>query len=244
MARIGVNERSFGSVQFGGCRRGSARSCTTPALRYWLVRACACTSRRRWTCSGRRGPACRTATGCSCPPALWKRRSHRPRRVTLYDRHGRNALFLEGHRCYYGPGSDCLYIRDHRTGERRHPLLGDVAEAMTVCDALPHVDFVMSMFMPSDVDPLTSDRRQMEVMLIAPPSPSSSSPTSSRAARTRWRWPKPSPAEPTPCGSARGWPATSTLPARCATTRTPCRSCCSWPGRGSPRCTFRWSPAA
>jgi trimethylamine--corrinoid protein Co-methyltransferase len=44
-------------------------------------------------------------------------------------------------------------------------VLQDVVEGMTVCDALPHIDFVMSMFLPSDVDPMASDRYQMEVML-------------------------------------------------------------------------------
>ena len=33
---------------------------------------------------------------------------------------------------------------------------------MTVCDALPNIDFVMSMFLPVDVDPMVSDRYQME----------------------------------------------------------------------------------
>jgi trimethylamine--corrinoid protein Co-methyltransferase len=44
-------------------------------------------------------------------------------------------------------------------------VLQDVVEGVTVCDALPHIDFVMSMFLPSDVDPMVSDRYQMEVML-------------------------------------------------------------------------------
>ena len=88
-----------------------------------------------------------------------------PKRITLHDRHGQPTLFLEDYRCYYGPGSDCLNIIDHRTGERRKPVLQDVVEAITVCDALPHIDFVMSMFLPSDVDAMVSDRYQMEVML-------------------------------------------------------------------------------
>jgi trimethylamine--corrinoid protein Co-methyltransferase len=88
-----------------------------------------------------------------------------PKRITLHDRHGEPTLFLKDYRCYYGPGSDCLNIIDHRTGERRKPVLEDVVEAITVCDALPHVDFVMSMFLPSDVEAMASDRYQMEVML-------------------------------------------------------------------------------
>jgi len=88
-----------------------------------------------------------------------------PKRITMYDRNGKPAMFLEDHRCYYGPGSDCLNILDHRTGKRRPPVLQDVVEAMTVCDALSNINFVMSMFLPEDVDPMLSDRYQMEVML-------------------------------------------------------------------------------
>ena len=88
-----------------------------------------------------------------------------PKRVTLYDRNGQSPLYLEEGNCYYGTGSDCLHIVDHRTGERRSPVLQDIVEGMTVCDALSHVDFVMSMFLPMDVDPMSSDRYQMEAML-------------------------------------------------------------------------------
>jgi trimethylamine--corrinoid protein Co-methyltransferase len=99
------------------------------------------------------------------PSLVEKAFSTVPNRITLYDRRGQPTLFLEDYHCYYGPGSDCLNIVDHRTGERRKPVLQDVVEGMTVCDALPRVDFVMSMFLPSDVDPMVSDRYQMEVML-------------------------------------------------------------------------------
>jgi len=72
-----------------------------------------------------------------------------PKRVALYDRNGRSPIFLEEGNCHYGTGSDCQ----------------DVVDGITVCDALPHVDFVMSMFLPMDVNPMVSDRYQMEVML-------------------------------------------------------------------------------
>lgn len=88
-----------------------------------------------------------------------------PRSITMYDRLGRAAMHLKGDRCYYGPGSDCLNIIDHRTGQRREALLQDVVDGAVVCDGLPNVDFVMSMFLPSDVDPDVSDLLQMEAML-------------------------------------------------------------------------------
>jgi trimethylamine--corrinoid protein Co-methyltransferase len=88
-----------------------------------------------------------------------------PKRVTLYDRNGQSPLFLEDGNCHYGTGSDCLSIIDHRTERRRQAVLQDCVEGITLCDALSHIDFVMSMFLPSDVDAMVSDRYQMEVML-------------------------------------------------------------------------------
>lgn len=88
-----------------------------------------------------------------------------PKRVVLCDRHGNRVMPVEGHRSFYGPGSDCLNIIDHRTGERRQPVLQDIAEGMIVADALPNIDFVMSMVLPVDVPQAVADRYQMEAML-------------------------------------------------------------------------------
>ncbi len=88
-----------------------------------------------------------------------------PKRVVLCNRHGERVIFLEDHRSFYGPGSDCLHLIDHRTGERRQPVLQNVVEGITLCDALPHIDFVMSMLLPVDVNQLIADRYQMEIML-------------------------------------------------------------------------------
>jgi len=88
-----------------------------------------------------------------------------PKSVTLHDRLGSPRLILEDNHVYFGPGSDCLNIIDHRSNERRRAVLSDVADGITVCDALDHIDFVMSMFLPSDVEQKIADRYQMEVML-------------------------------------------------------------------------------
>jgi trimethylamine---corrinoid protein Co-methyltransferase len=88
-----------------------------------------------------------------------------PKQITLYDRQGKVAMRAGGYNSYYGGGSDCLNILDHRTGERRKPTLADVADAVKLMDALPEIDFVMSAFLPSDVDGRIYDRYQMEVML-------------------------------------------------------------------------------
>ena len=88
-----------------------------------------------------------------------------PKRITLCDRHRNRVMPVEGYRSFFGPGSDCLNIIDHRDNCRRKPVLQDVADAVTVADALERVDFVMSMFLPSDVPQAVADRYQMEVML-------------------------------------------------------------------------------
>ena len=88
-----------------------------------------------------------------------------PRRMTLYNRRGEPAIRAWGYRTYYGGGSDCLNVLDHRTGERRRSTLADVKDAAVVQDALPELEFVMSMFLPEDVDGMVYDRYQMEVML-------------------------------------------------------------------------------
>jgi len=88
-----------------------------------------------------------------------------PKRVTLYNRQGSPVMPVEGHRCYYGPGSDCLNIIDHRTGKRRDPTLKDVEEGAILCDSLLNLDFVMSMVLPTDVNTAMADRYQMEAML-------------------------------------------------------------------------------
>ena len=88
-----------------------------------------------------------------------------PKRMTLYDREGKVAMRAWGYNTYYGGGSDCLNVLDHRTVQRRRAVLQDVKEAAILMDALPEMAFVMSMFIPEDVDQRIFDRYQMEVML-------------------------------------------------------------------------------
>lgn len=88
-----------------------------------------------------------------------------PKELTLYNRHGRAAMTLSGERRYYGPGSDCLHLLDHRSGERRKPTLADVCDGARLCDALENIDFVMSMVLPADVDQTVADVYQMQAML-------------------------------------------------------------------------------
>jgi len=88
-----------------------------------------------------------------------------PKEVTLHDREGRPALQLAGRNHFFGTGSDCLNILDHRTGERRRSTYADLREGLTIADALPNIDFVMSMFLPADVDQTLADRYQAAELL-------------------------------------------------------------------------------
>jgi trimethylamine--corrinoid protein Co-methyltransferase len=88
-----------------------------------------------------------------------------PKRVVLCDRDGNRTMPLEGKKSFFGPGSDCLNVLDHRTDERRNARIADVVDAMRVCERLENIDFVMSMFLPWDVPNPVLDRYQMEAML-------------------------------------------------------------------------------
>ena len=100
------------------------------------------------------------------PPHLveWALRTV-PKNITIYDRNGQRAMFLGGYRSYFGVGSDCMNIYDLHTGQRRKAVLDDVVQGVRLVDALPNLDFVMSMFLPSDVPQDTYERHQMAVML-------------------------------------------------------------------------------
>ena len=87
-----------------------------------------------------------------------------PSRIMMYDRSGKPVMPLGDRISTFGTGSDCLHILDHRTGERRKASLQDVVDGIRVSDAMPHIDFIMSMFLPSDA-PVAADVRQMELML-------------------------------------------------------------------------------
>jgi trimethylamine---corrinoid protein Co-methyltransferase len=88
-----------------------------------------------------------------------------PKQIILYDQEGNAVIRLRGRNCYYGNGSDLVNIIDHRNNQRRPATLQDIREIVAVLDALPHIDFVMSGFIPSDINPDIAERHQMKVML-------------------------------------------------------------------------------
>ncbi len=75
------------------------------------------------------------------------------------------ALKLDGRESYFGPGSDTLHYLDPRSQERRDFQVADVADCARLCDALPHIDFVMSVGIPRDVPSERHYRHQFAAML-------------------------------------------------------------------------------
>ncbi len=95
-----------------------------------------------------------------------------PKKITLCDRHGGRVMPMEGYNVFYGPGSDCPFVIDLETGERRPATLADVRNGVRLCDGLPNIDFIMSFCMAQDVNPATMDRHQMREILAQTTKPS------------------------------------------------------------------------
>jgi len=89
-----------------------------------------------------------------------------PGKITLGGRDGKRTLHLEKNEVNFGTGSDCPFIYDRKTGERRRYTFNDVAEAARIVDYLPNLDFFMSHGLVSDVpNPKTYDRHQFLAMV-------------------------------------------------------------------------------
>ena len=89
-----------------------------------------------------------------------------PCRVPIGSRDGDRAMLLEKGRIYFGTGSDTQTTYDVYSGARRASVKEDVANAARVADALPQIDFVMSMAIASDVPVTASFLHQYEAMVM------------------------------------------------------------------------------
>lgn len=105
-----------------------------------------------------------------------------PRRFPLLDRsagggsgHARRGelggLELKDGNSYFGTGSDCVYVTDPDSGERRQSTTRDVEGLAALADKLPNLDFVMSMGLPSDVPAAIGDLAQFAAMLAGTTKP-------------------------------------------------------------------------
>jgi trimethylamine--corrinoid protein Co-methyltransferase len=94
-----------------------------------------------------------------------------PGRITLAGRDGKRELVLEKDRIYFGTGSDLPFFNDPLTGERHRTVFEDVVKAARVADALPNIDFFMSMGLVSDVPTANYDRHQFLAMMMGTAKP-------------------------------------------------------------------------
>ena len=99
-----------------------------------------------------------------------------PRQITLYDRDGRAVMDLSGSNVYFGPGPSCPNILDIHTGERRLVRYEDVVDYARLCDALPNIDFMMSMGIIAD-EPAVTDVLEFAAMA-----------TNTRKPIVAWSW--------------------------------------------------------
>jgi trimethylamine--corrinoid protein Co-methyltransferase len=92
-----------------------------------------------------------------------------PRRSRIRGRGGDGELDLDltVENSYFGTGSDCLYVCDPDSGERRRVRLVDVEGMAALCERLPNIDFVMSMGLPEDVRHEVDDVAPFVAMLKA-----------------------------------------------------------------------------
>jgi trimethylamine--corrinoid protein Co-methyltransferase len=88
-----------------------------------------------------------------------------PGRVTVAGRDRSKRILLERNRFHFGTGSDCPSMVDPYTDEVRPWTFDDVYNAARTSDALPNIDFHMSLGLTSGVLPYTYDRPQLLAML-------------------------------------------------------------------------------
>ena len=89
-----------------------------------------------------------------------------PSRVALCRRGSDQVVApLEGRLVNFGTGSDCPNYLDPRTGERRPFTAADVIDCIHVVDALPELDFCMSMGIPAALKAANVYRQQFALML-------------------------------------------------------------------------------
>ena len=88
-----------------------------------------------------------------------------PGRIVVAGRDRSRRIFLEKDKIYFGTGSDCPSMVDPYTDEVRKYTFEDVYNAARISDALPHIDFHMSLGLTSGVLAQTYDRQQFLAMV-------------------------------------------------------------------------------
>jgi trimethylamine--corrinoid protein Co-methyltransferase len=89
-----------------------------------------------------------------------------PTSFNLYQRGSQQvSIKLDGQEVYFGPGSDTFRYLDPRSKMRRDFRLADIADCARLIDALPELQFMMSVGVPRDVPGETYFRHQFATML-------------------------------------------------------------------------------
>ena len=88
-----------------------------------------------------------------------------PSSVVLSNRRGEESCFLGGWVTSYGTGSDCPFILDRQTEEKRLCTYEDVAGGALVCDYLDNFNFVMPVGIISDRPTSVADVYEVEATM-------------------------------------------------------------------------------
>ena len=88
-----------------------------------------------------------------------------PPRFSLYTRDGRPAIRVEPGTAHFGPGPTCCNYVDPYSGERRLFVKADAASTARACDALPNIDYAMSLGSISDVPQDQADVHEFDAMV-------------------------------------------------------------------------------
>jgi len=88
-----------------------------------------------------------------------------PERIVVAGRDRSRRIVLEKDKIYFGTGSDCPSLIDPYTDEVRKYTFEDIYNAARISDALPHIDFHMSLGLTSGVPAPTYDRHQFLAMM-------------------------------------------------------------------------------
>jgi len=86
--------------------------------------------------------------------------------VLCNSRTGARELFVEGNNAYFGSGPCTPFTRNPFTGERHRATRQSVGWATKVLDALPNIDYAMSLGIVQDVPLLVSDRHEFEQQIL------------------------------------------------------------------------------
>ncbi len=92
-------------------------------------------------------------------------RSTLPRKVTVVGPDRKNRMELYKNQIYFGCGSDTPFTIDPYTGERRRATYNDVKNFARLAEAMPNIDFHMSLGIVQDTAVGTYDRWQYLAML-------------------------------------------------------------------------------